>query len=131
MLIFVMLFFMSGGAKNLSGVKGMIFHQRSERTVSQEQDGAAGMRTGGQSGFLFWESKDDSFINDNRTREEMAVFSLLFLIDFLPIIFSRLFWGGRSWQVIRLFCMTFREYTMRKLLCFTGSGRKRHYIEAI
>lgn len=126
-LVFLVLLFISKEVGERSS-QGTLSRLKNESTSCQSQNQAAGMKTEDRGNILFWEPKDDSLINDGRTREEIAVISLFFLIDFLIIIFSRLFSGGRTWGVIWSFCMTFQGYTMRKLCILQAQdGKKEPY----
>lgn len=125
--VFLVLLFISKEVGERSGQE-VASGLKNESTSCRSQDQAAGMKRGERGTILFWESKEDSLINDGRTKEEMAVIPLFFLIDFLIIIFSRLFPGGRTWLVIWSFCMAFQGYTMRKLCILQAQdGKKEPY----
>lgn len=126
-LVFLVLLFISkeAGGRSSQGAPSIL---KNESVSCQSRNQAAGMKAEDGGNILFWESRDDSFINDGRTREEIAAIFLIFLIDFLIIIFSRLFPGGRTWLVIWSFCMAFQGYTMRKICILQAQdGKKEPY----
>ncbi len=125
-LVLLLLFSIGKSTGKYNDTGGMTFGFHKEKTISHNADWSAGMKTGNTEGILPWEYPDDRILNDSRTKEGTAAFSLFFLTDFLMLIFSGLFWGNRPWSVILCFCMTFLEYRLRKL-CIVQSqdGKKR------
>jgi hypothetical protein len=125
-IVFFFLLFIGKSPGVYNGKDDSSFEFHKERTISHHGDWSAGMKAGSTDGILLWESPDDRILNDSRTKEGIAAFSLFFLNDFLLLIFSGLFLGKRPWSVIQFFCMTFQEYSLRNL-CIVQSqdGKKR------